>query len=381
MRKYVPVFLVLFIVFFNSNNLYADESKATESELKSSLYKDPVNTDVNLKLGLLYYNEKLFNEALDYFENVVALSPGSPQAAEAEVYIDKIKKLDRGKLWFVNFSAGVQYDSNVILASDNNPLPSNVSRKNDWKEVFYFNGGYSFIKTDKLEAMARLGFYQSINNRLKDYNVTQSLVELSMRYNASDFVKLDGKYGFEYVLVGGNRYDYDHYVSPSVVLMEDKDTYTTLEYRYKYTRFIDGSNFLTNSDRTGGNHLIGLKQRFQLFDRMSLDLGYAYDKDFADTDYWKYDGNKGFVSFNALLPLDLMANLSAEYYRRDYNGKFEGSSVNRTDNAMTYSGSLTKILSKNLSLSLAESYTKNNSNTEAYSYDRNITSLFVNVRF
>ncbi|MBF0466099.1 MAG: hypothetical protein HQK88_11515 [Nitrospirae bacterium] len=381
MRKLILVFLILFAVFFCSTGLYADESKATDSELKSSLFKDPVNPEVNLKLGRLYYDEKLYDEARDYFENVIALSPGSPQATEAQAYLDKIKKMYGPKPWFVNVSGGIQYDSNVLLVTDNSFLPSNVSRKDDWKEVLYFSGGYSFVKTDKLEAMARLGFYQSINNRLKDYNITQSLFELSVRYIASDFVKLEGKYGFEYVLVGGDRFDYDHYFSPSVVLMEGKDTFTALEYRYKYTKFIDGANFLTNSERTGGNHLIGLKQRLPLFDKMSLELGYAYDKDFADTDNWKYDGNKGFASLDVLLPLNLMANVYAEYYRKDYNGRFEGSSVNRSDNAQTYSGSLTEVLSKNLSLSLAESYTKNNSNTEAYSYDRNITSLFLNVRF
>ncbi|MBF0518278.1 MAG: hypothetical protein HQK92_00985 [Nitrospirae bacterium] len=381
MRKLILVFLMLFVVFFCSTGVYADESKATDSELKSSLFKDPVNPEVNLKLGRLYYGEKLYDEARDYFENVIALSPGSTQAAEAQAYLDKIKKMYGPKPWFANVSAGVQYDSNVLLVTDNSFLPSNVSRKDDWKEVLYFSGGYSFVKTDKLEAMARLGFYQSINNRLKDYNITQSLFELFVRYIASDFVRLEGKYGFEYVLVGGDRFDYDHYLSPSVLLMEGKDTLTTLEYRYKYTKFIDGANFLTNSERTGGNHLIGLKQRLPLFDKMSLELGYAYDKDFADTDNWKYDGNKGFASLDVLLPLNLMANVYAEFYRKDYNGRFESSSVNRSDNAQTYSGSLTEVFSKTLSLSLAESYTKNNSNTEAYSYDRNITSLFLNVRF
>lgn len=356
-------------------------SREADGYLKRALASEPADPQTNLELGIFYYNRQIFAEASDYFESARELAPGSEYARKAGEYLGKMQAGKELKRWSLGISVGEQYDSNVTIIGNNSPLPEGITRKSDWKNLVYLNGRVTLIKTDKAEASAGYSLYQTLHYRLSDFNITQNLADLSYAYNLSPAVRIGAAYRFEYILVGGKDYDAGHSIGPSVTISEGKGFSTEVQYRYKYTRFKNDTLFTTNSDRTGQNSLFGIVQTVPVGDAVRGEIGYAYDRDLAREDFWKYDGNKGFASLNIMLPARFFVNVYGEYYAKDYDGITPGAGKARKDKTGTFSVSATRFFSDAVGVSLSETFINNRSNIDDFQYKRYLTSLLVHVRF
>ncbi len=352
-----------------------------EGVLKKALSINPENPRTNLELGIFYYKKSFFDEAEDYFNNAITLAPGTDLSATANDYLKTIKQKSKVKRWALNLSVGGQYDSNVILNSEDNPLPEGVSQEADWKAVLYLKGKYYPVVGEKFNVFTGYNFYQSLHAELSNFNTTSHLLMLEPSFRLSSVITLKGSYAFQHVLVGGDAYDYSHSFSPELIISEGKGFSTFLTYRYRRTHFMDSELFENNSDRTGFNNLAGIAQQIPLGNSVILKIGYQYDKDSTKKDYWDYTGNRGLIDIQINLLHSLIVDLSAEYYNKNYDGFYPSDEREREDDITNASLLITKVLSKTFGLSLGQYYTKNKSNIEIFDYDRAITSLFINMRF
>jgi tetratricopeptide (TPR) repeat protein len=355
-------------------------SKEGESLLKKALGMDPQDPAVSLNLGIYYYNESVYPEARDYFETTIELAPNTEYAVQANQYMTKMK--ERGpKPWGLTAAFGLQYDSNVILGPDNTPLPEGISGKSDWLGLLYLKGQYYFLRSGSFKSSVSYSLYQSLHARLPDFNITQQIAALDAEYALSPLVTLKGSYAFEYVLVGGDEYDYMHTLTPAVVFNYGRGFSTTLNYSYSNFHFTDSGLFEDNSDRTGFNHRVGITEFMPVADFLDVSAGYAFDKDNTRKDFWAYKGNKGFIGLTFKILRSLTADLYGEYYHRSYEGISPLSGAPRSDNINTYSITLTQRLSDTFSVVLGEAYIRNRSNIDAFDYKRAITSAFITARF
>jgi len=355
--------------------------REAEGVLKKALLLNPNNPRTNLELGIYYFNRGLHGEAADYFDNTIQLAPSSDFAEKAVEYLKLVKPEYVAKRWALNFSVGGQYDSNVVLDSDANPLPEGITRKSDWRAVFYLKGLYKFISKAKFEGLASYSFYQSFHTSLSDFNVTSNQFDVVLAYHVSPNLSIKGEYMFEHILVGGDPYSYAHYISPILVISEGGGFATELRYTYRDGHYRDSDLFVDNWVRTGFNNLFRITQTVPIADTATLRVGYAYDADKTEASYWDYRGNKGLAELKLTLPCRIYIDLYGEYYVRDYRGIYPGTSTERYDWISTGTFSATKILSERFSVTLGQLYTNNKSSIDLFDYDRAITSLFVNVRF
>lgn len=355
--------------------------KEAETILKKALSMNPEEPRTNLELGIYYFNRTIYDEASDYFENTIKVAPATEFSARAEEYLKVIKQRGTVKRWILNISAGGQYDSNVVLNPDNSPLPQGISRKSDWRTIVYLKGRYNIITKEKLEGFISYSLYQSLHMKLSDFNVTQNLLELKGAYTISPTLNLKGIYSFEYVHVGWEKYDYAHSLSPSLIISEGKGFSTIIEYKYRKNHFMDSDLFVSNSERTGSNNLIGITQNIPIGTFLSASIGYSHDEDSTRKDYWDYQGDKGTAGLRWSLPKNILLDLAGEYYKKDYKGINPLSSEKREDKAFTTTILATKALSERYSITAGQLYTRNKSNIGAYDYKRGITSLFLNTRF
>lgn len=356
-------------------------NRDAEVHLKKALSMDPEDPQTNLELGIYYYNRQIHAEARDYFENVRDLAPGPEYSSKAEEYLRELSGATKERPWSLGISVGEQYDSNVIINSDNNPLPEGISRKSDWKSLIYLDGRVKVIQTDSLEASLGYSLYQTLNYSLSDFNITQNLADVSFTYKVLPSLSIGGMYKFEYILVGGKHYDTAHYSGPLIIISEGKGFLTKLLYVYRYTTFKDSELFTDNSQRSGPNNSLGVSQTIPLGSDVAAEVGYSFEKDLAREDFWRYEGNKGYASLNVRLPLKFFLNLYGEYYKKRYEGINPFSDKPRRDEAWTYSVSATKLLTDYVSVTLGETYISNASNVDVFRYKRSLTTLLVNVRF
>jgi Tetratricopeptide repeat len=361
--------------------------REAESILKKALLMNPNDPRTNLELGIYYFNKSIYDEAGDYLKNTISLAPNTDLSAKADEYLRISKKraseqrAELTKPWSLNSSLGGQYDSNVVLDTGGNPLPQGISRKSDWRAVFYLKGKYNFIEQEKFESSISYSFYQSLHTTLNDFNVTSNLLDLRAAYHISPVITLKGMYSFEYVLVGGDSYDYAQDLSPSFVISEGRGFFTVIEYKYRNIHYQDSDLFEDNSDRTGFNNLIGITQEIPVSPIATFRIGYSHDQDNTQKDYWDYRGDKGFGEIKLNIPSNIYINLYGEYYHRDYKGKIPVIEEDRKDDVYTASISVSKALTKIFSITLGELYVRNSSNIDIFDYKRSITSLFLNARF
>jgi hypothetical protein len=139
--------------------------------------------------------------------------------------------------------------------------------------------------------------------------------------------------------------------------------------------------FADNSDRNGSNNLIGITQSIPLAPSVLAKLGYSYDVDSTRKDFWSYLGYRGSAGLQFTFPGKIFADLTAEYYHKNYRGSLLLSGENRKDRVYTASLSATKLLTNRYSVTAGQLYTRNRSNTPEFDYKRAITSLFLTVRF
>src|SRR4030043_896842 len=352
-----------------------------EGILKKALSINPGNPVTNLELGIYYFNKSMYGEAGNSLKNTIEVAPNTEFSAKAEEYLRVLKKGGVPKRWALDILIGGQYDSNVVLNPDDNPLPEGVSGKSDWRAVLYLKGGYDLIKSEKAGGSVSYSLYQSLHSKLDDFNITDHLLELKGTYAISSIVNLKGTYSFEHVSVGGDTYDFAHSITPSLIISEGHGWSKNIEYRDRRSHFVDPELFEGNSDRTGSNNLIGISQYIPIGNSVIFKVGYSYDMDSTREDYWDYSGNKGIAGLQFNLPSNIYLALTGEYYNKDYEGINPIEGKEREDKVSTASISGTKMLSDSYGITIGELYTRNKSNIEAYDYKRSITSLFFSARF
>ncbi|HEY6838054.1 MAG TPA: hypothetical protein VI389_04850, partial [Geobacteraceae bacterium] len=358
--------------------LSRNKDPQADEVLIHALSLEPANPLTNLELGIRNFNNGVFAEAGDYFENLITIAPGSEYSTLAEEYLRRIKEKTRAKRWGLRFTAGMQYDSNVILNADGTPLPQGVSRRSDWRGIINAGLNYSLLRTDRFAVDAGYSLYQSLHVRLSDFDITQNLVELAGKYRLSSIATARLTYNFEYLHLGGEAYDTAHTVAPALIFASDKGYSMTLDYRYRNSDFRNSPAFPTNDERTGENHQVGVSLRLPLADSLSGRIGYYHDEERTRLVTWDYTGDRWDAGITTTLPLTFILDLGGEYYLKKYP-TFDV--VPREDH--TYSGSIsaTKLFADTYGITASYYYSRNQSDVPTYDYVRHITSLMFNARY
>ncbi len=351
-----------------------------ERFLKKALKLDPLSSQTNLELGILYYKKGFHVEARDFLEAAKNNAKGTDLADLAEAYIEDIDQEGINvKNWALSLTAGGQYDSNVILDSGAGPLPEGISRKSDWRGIIFIEGKFTPRLTDQITLGPTYSFYQSLQAELTDFNVQQHLPGFLFDISVSKHVLLNASYYYEYTKVGNEEYVSAHSISPVVTIAEGKGFFTVLRYRYQDKDFKDSDMFPNNSERDGLNNLAGISQYIPLTPLCLLGLHYTYDYDSAAEKYWSYRGNAGQVDLSFDLGKSWTLDLYGQYYRKDYKADYPGTSTTRTDKMTTCSSNLTKTFASRFDITAGWMYVNNSSNIDVFEYDRNIATLTLRV--
>jgi len=357
--------------------------RGAEEAFGKALAISPEDPRTNLETGVHYYGGGRPEKAVAYFEKAVFLAPGSDISAAGREYLEAIRASGAGKPWRISLWGAIQYDSNVLLGPDNGPLPQGISRKSDWRAVFYFDGSYRLLRRSGFEISAGYGLYRSLHKSLSDFDVTQSLFTLAASCQASNAVKFGATYLMDYAMVGGNGYYGSHGVTPSVVISTGNGFATTVEYRHRRSHFIDSDLFQGNAERSGSNNAFGVMQTLRVGPAASARIGYAYDEDDTRRDYWDYRGHRGFAGIIMHPVRGVTVDLSGEYYRKTFRGPspLSSSGEERKDDIYTVSLAAAKKLSDRFSVILSQMYTRNRSNVPAFDFSRAMTTLMLSARF
>jgi hypothetical protein len=347
------------------------------TSLLKALSLDPADARTRYELGVVMYKLGAADEARDFFTAVAEKTTDDALKSAAKKYLEILAggKQDT-KRFSLGLSLGTQYDTNVILEPDN-PVAAAPSRKSDLRGIFTFDGAYRFIQSNTTTADAGYSFYQSIHQRVHDFNLQQHALKLAAVRSLSSTARAGLKYSYTYSLVGGRRFSETHETSPYIAFQLLPKSLTEFHFVYDNNRYYNTSVFPANADQSGADRAAGFVHTLRLGAATTLSVGYDFNVNDADKRYWSYKGNKGSLGMQSILG-GYTATLGMSYHDQQYRGI--GPADKRHDGIQEYSVGISRIIGKELSLMLNDLYTIRDSNYTTFEYTRNIVGFFVVTR-
>jgi len=350
---------------------------------KASKLDPELATQARFYAGLSRYRITNYSEAKTDFQSVREIGQGTDFGVASQEYLDLIARLN--KKYYGTVSAGVLYDSNVVLNPDGIEI---ISDQGDVSGIFYLKLGYKpYLKPDSVIG-GEYSTYFSFHKDLKDFNVQNHHFNIY----GEKTVYLDQKpvgfsldYFYDIVLINGSPandlFSQSHSVSPKVSIQWKNYTSTEFSYEFRYNNF---ENF---PERDAANNNFTIAQAFRLrngrlFLRPGVNIAINSAKDIEGRRNFDYFSPQVFLETLALLPFGLTVYTDTYYFREDYyNDPFD-----RVDNQITVRAVVSKKLYKMFSLDLSYQHISNLSHSdfpgpEPFEYSRNILSAAFSARF
>ena len=347
-----------------------------ETYLLRLLDRDAGASAAYVELLRLYTATSQCRKAEDLFNRYTGSSQGRAATEEMEGLLAACVERPGERRLRLSLVAAGQYDSNVILESDNPPQPAD--RHADYGVLFKVRADGLLVRRDHLRVRGHYSLYQSLHRDLSDFDVHQQEVGPEVEVDLGDRVVVGAGYTFEYAFFGGEDYGRAHVVSTRLSLRETSNLSTDLRYELRDQTFWDTDLFRTNSLRTGERNSLGLRQRL-LRGNLSAGLYYFYDRERTRASFWDWDGHRLGADLVAAVAPSLYLALSAEYERSWYQGTFPGFDEHRADRRHQYSMGLHYFLKKRIQVSLVDSFIDNQSNLGPFDYQRNVVGLSLTV--
>ena len=255
------------------------------------------------------------------FEAAQAADPASTIGQNAARYLEALKARERDRrLWQVEGSASLQYDSNVILEG-NVPSPIAISRQADGSTVFNVTGRVFATRTSLWQAGAEYDFFQSLHFTLHDFDIRSHTFGL---FGRAKFDPVTLRLGVNYNItdLNNDRFSASYTVQPSATLQETPDLFTRVSVQYRsenYFHDVPVGQDPAVRGRDGWNVRTGFDQ-FWLFNkkRSYARLSYHYDVQRSEGSDWDYNGHE--VSLGGQTPLwaGMTLDVHGSYYRFNY---------------------------------------------------------------
>lgn len=344
--------------------------------------------------GLVKMKMEKWDEAKDHFQETLDTSKDPALDQSAEDYIEKIERIKqmlvlKSRKWFLTGTIGMQYDSNVLLVQSSSPTAGDPSKVGDYR---YLTGGgveYRPIYEDNYEFSIKTKgdlIYSS-----KGDNVSADPLMYSIKFPYKYKGMLWGK-GYKLEVVPGYemlRLDIDRsgansgYIGAfgekeaylnsmtldllnNIVINNDHIMGVNLKYRSDSSQ--NSTVTGTASDATATKIGLDWQNIFFFNQKKNLGLigtaGYSMNKSSASLTYNRID-----LSAMALFPVpyEFQGVGGISYYQASYPDKTPQS---RTDNDIGLTLALSRPLYPWLNWSVVGTYTDNQSNLTANTYNK-----------
>jgi len=319
-----------------------------------------------------------FDQACRYYLKLTRNQKGKSEKKREELLPSEQEPAGESP-WKFSFLLGVGYDDNVILQPEGEPLPAEISHKEDWQLTGQMSFGYHHgLGNGELGGSCSL--YYTGYQCLSAYDILGSSVSLSYSLNR-DFFLPAVEYRYEYFLVGSAKYLEKHSLAPSLVIGASSPVNVQVYFLGERTNFFPSfSTPQENRDSIAG--CWGANLRLPAGKDGQLNMIAAYKVNKADGDNWDYrspqlslEFNNPFFSKNS--SLNLVAAVERLFF--DHTNTIFG--AKRNDTRVTLGASLRFRLNRRWSLLASYTHMRNESSLEAYQYRRNISSLSVAGEF
>ncbi len=351
--------------------------------------------------GVAHLRRGALAEAREALQAVLAAEPESEHGRSAQELLVQIEQAaPPPSRWKATASAGMEYDSNVVLLPGGTSPPAGptgISRQWDWRTVLTGALDLRAIQTERLVGGVSYAIYQSFHSRLSGFDVEDHQPTAYAQYQVGPLT-IGAQYIYNYTLVGRSPYLNANTGLGVLTLTESKNTYSQFQFRYMDKVFRDG-RFLLNSARNGKNWLAGLTQYLVFAESKGrLWVGFIYDTDVTgggsptvagppntkDNADWDYNGYHITTGLELPPVLDWGLSLAFDWIHQQYTNPNSFSADGRTrrrDNIYAATAALSRDLTEHFTLPIQYAYTRDDSNLDVFQYTRSVTTVVLSASF
>jgi tetratricopeptide (TPR) repeat protein len=334
-----------------------------------------LNATARYYSGVAAYQARDLKEAERHFSYVISKSPESETGKEAVEFLRKLSAAEEPR-WHAYGEVGFQYDTNLaLLPSDDGVQDAlGASNKADGRAIITAGGNYIPWRTK--DTRLRIGYeiYQSLHFTENEFDLQDHRPSVEITHNLG-VASLGFRARYDYYLRETDSFLQSVHTTPWVIVPEGNFGRTEIFYRMRWRGFYP-EPFETLRD--AWNHSAGARQLFYLgAPERFLFLGYRFDREdplHSAGNEFAYDGQEIGVGGGWVSPDNFAVELGYDY-------RYENYPTSRHDNEHRLVFAFEKFLGKHFSVVAGYFGAFNDSNDKRFTYDRNIGSLTVRVRY
>jgi tetratricopeptide (TPR) repeat protein len=351
-------------------------------------------------------------KARDALERVGDGSPASPWAQAARdslARIDSAADVGIGE-WWVNVSAGMEWDDNVLLRSNDTSLPnpgtpSQISNEQDWLGLWSAEAGAELIRTANWAGGAMVGYRGNAHVDLKSFDIYNpaTSIWLDRRVGEQAFFRLQPY--FSYMWISTQAFS-DPYVGDVGGVFSYNQSFDEAGSGRLYTQFayqdwMDdthdpitrahifdafGNDLTDRRDRDGTDFRVGYDHLWPMTDSTTLRGGLSHGRYEAEGAEYSHLSYRGYLGFRQSLPLEFAFDAEGGYSHEPYRRAStfpspDANHVKRRDNLWMLRLAIERPITELLSVTAHWRYTSNDSNTPSFDYDRNVLGGYFTLSF
>src|SRR3990167_6740383 len=335
----------------------------------------------NYQIGVALIKEGKGEEAGTMFREVIIADPNSDMAQIANQYIEALsRRAEEERPLRLSVGASYQYDDNVILKPSDQTASGGITGEEDSVYIATFRAEYAPRFSGPLGIKAQYSLYYNDHEKFGSYDVISQTLALVPGYTTMDSM-LNMLLSYNYTWVDDDEYLRAGTVSPGYTFMPWPDQMAQAALRYQKKEYLKPP-FTMNEDRDAQEYAASLGW-FYFFAGAKgfVNVKYEISKEDTEGKNWAYIGNKG--SLNIALPLSRNTKLtvSGETYYQQFDETNTNFLKKRKDTTYTALAMLSYEIIRKWEIQLQHVYIRDDSNIAVYDYDKNITSIGVEVKY
>jgi len=374
-------------------------------------------------------NEReLAREAL---ERVKAVDGDGVWARRAELALSGRELEDRN---WVSLTAGLEYDSNVVLRADGVPLATDISGESDGRGIWFLEGGAELFRSERFSGGLMASYAGSAHFDLSEFDTHFPTASLWLDFDVDNQTLLRARYGAGYAWVS-----YDPFVTSQNASLslfrgwgEPGETEFFVGWLWSNYHFAlpfvpqgtgapgslcpgvtvpvppgasacspPGIDTQAELDRDGQGLRTGFEHRYDVDTRgrralrdLTLRGGYVYERYWAHGSEYDYQGHELGIGFDFGLPWKLSLDLSSSFIYRPFDHpsvfptppvvagrQYFLQSEDRRDLVYQVGVAFERPITRWLDGSVRYQYLRNDSNVVVFDYRRHVVGAYLILRF
>ena len=382
--------------------------------------------------GLAWQGAAERTRAREAFQRVVALDGDGPWGKEAKKLLEATELFP----YFVRGKIGVELDDNVLLRGDVAEIADDrrdsTRGESDWRGVWGIDAGIQLFQSDDGEWSGGATASYTGNNHVDLFavDIHYPTVGAYVANRLGTDTIGQARYQFGHAWVNDDPYLRSHVAEISIAHTWTRAGTTIAlvdvlanDLRFQPFEVQDGTgpsgtnapcpgnpfgcspagvNETSARNRDGIGYGAGLEHRYlvpvpkglnKFIEQLEIGGGYRFRYYDSEGEEWEHFSHILNAGVNIELPLDFSIATRISYEYRDFANpstfpdvetpdvEYTLSGNDRSEHEVVFEGEIEKDLTDNLSVSGRYSYLSNDSNRDAYNYDRHIVGGYLKFRF